>query len=591
MCRITGVIDKNSKQISQNTVCMRDAMKHGGPDHAGFYFDQDRSFALGHRRLSIIDLCESGNQPMFSEDGEIALIFNGEIYNYKELKEELIKQGYQFNTHSDTEVIIKAYQRWSTQCFEKFRGMFAIALLDKKRNELILARDHAGIKPLYYYCDGNSLYFASEIRAFRKLRNKWEENPDWRVYFLTYGYLPQSVTTLKGVKPLEKGSYCIFNIRTLHSKQYFFFEDIYTEEIKDLNEARELVQQILCNAVNRHLIADAPLGLFLSGGIDSSLLTLLAKQYKNEDLHTLSIIFDDKGYSEKKYQDIIAKKVQSKHQSFLLSKEMFLNALPDILEAMDQPSADGINSYFISKFAKEAGLKAVLSGLGADELFGGYPSFNRIDLLKKLKWIPRLFLHAADRLSQDKYRKINFLQYKNSLGDYLFNRGYFTPRETARLLDMEMQEVKSILSNVYIPAFVDNLSDGNKVSYLESNLYMESQLLKDTDVMSMWHSIEVRVPFLDYDIIKMIHKVDSSLKYNKKQGKFLLIDSFRELLPREIWNRKKQGFVFPFDIWMRDSIEQYMPVEQNKDLNEQFKAGKLNWNRYWTYLICQKFKA
>lgn len=590
MCRITGIIDKGSSQLNTDLVAMRDAMHRGGPDHAGIYENATAHLTLGHRRLSIIDLCETGNQPMFNEDRKLALIFNGEIYNFQELKAELKKSGYHFTSSSDTEVILKCYEQWGTGCFKKFRGMFAIALYDVDKEIVVLARDHAGIKPLYYFCDGKSLYFASEIRAFKKLGRKWEENPYWKVYFLTYGYLPASITTLKGVKPIEKGSYLIFDINTLESKHFFFYKDDFTEQIKNGKEAREVIREALNESVKRHLIADAPIGLFLSGGIDSSLLTILAKNYK-KDLHTLSIIFDDKTYSEKKYQDIIANKVQSKHQSFLLTKDIFTQALPDIMEAMDQPSSDGINSYFISKFAKEAGLKAVLSGLGADEFFGGYSSFKRGTLVKNLNKLPHFFYQLAKTLPQDKYKKFHFLTLNNITGEYLFNRGYFIPSDTAQILDMKEQQVINLLQEIEVPECVSTLSEGNKASYLESNLYMESQLLKDTDVMSMWHSIEVRVPFLDFDLIKKIQGISSQLKFSNPQSKFLLIDSFKDLLPQEIWNRPKQGFVFPFDNWMKESVGEWKEINRNLKIEERFKSGRLSWSRYWTYLVSQSFQA
>jgi len=236
-------------------------------------------------------------------------------------------------------------------------------------------------------------------------------------------------------------------------------------------------------------------------------------------------------------------------------------------------------------------LKAVLSGLGADELFGGYPSFKRTKLLSRLKKIPSFILGASEMHSRDKIKKLNFLKEESAIGDYLFNRGYFIPSETAWLLEIDENEVSSQIFNLPMPGFLKSISAGNKTSYMESNLYMEGQLLKDTDFMSMWHSIEVRVPFLDYDLIKYVHKIKSDLKYGNKQGKYLLIDSFSDLLPEEIWNRKKQGFTFPFDIWMKDNLEQFMEGKQNQLLNKKFREGKLSWSRYWTYLVSQSFVA
>lgn len=587
MCRIAGIIDPSNSHLTQDVLAIRDAMHRGGPDSAGIFVDDHCSLALGHRRLSIIDISDAGNQPMCSEAGDAVLVFNGEIYNYLELKEELQAKGYRFSSHSDTEVILKAYEFWGHDCFGKLKGMFALALFDRKSGRLLLARDHAGIKPLYYFLDKERLYFSSEIRGLTALKNRWEEDPNWKIYFLTYGFLPGQVTTLKGVKPLEKGSVLSINTSTLEARQSFYFHEAYPEKIETAIDAKAAVRSSLEAAVQRHLIADAPLGLFLSGGIDSSLLTIIAKKYK-QDLHTLSITFEDERFNEQHYQELIAKKTGSHHQSFLVTKHDFVEALPDILCAMDQPSADGINSYFISKYARQAGLKAVLSGLGADELFGGYPSFNRSRMIRRLRKLPRFVLNRAHLLPQQQYHKISFLGTQHHLGDYLFNRGYFTPLETARLMDASQVQVKRLLfSEAAFPGYAQ-LSEGNRVSHLETSLYMEHQLLKDADFMSMWHSVEVRVPFLDPDFMQTARNIQSELKYSHS-GKFLLIDTFRDELPREIWDRKKKGFQLPFDEWMKDSLHEMISSRQGRIVNEQFDKGQLAWSRYWAFLLSQNF--
>ena len=586
MCRIAGIIDKRSDRLEHDILLMRDSMKHGGPDSEGIFVDAQVRLALGHRRLSIIDLSNGGNQPMYSNGRDVIIVYNGEIYNYQSLKSELSANGIKFNTSSDTEVILKGYEFWGDACFAKLKGMFAIAIYDKRKQQLLLVRDQAGIKPLYYFSDDSSLYFASEIRAFKALNRNWEENRNWKVFFLTYGYLPEPVTTLKGVRPVEKGSYVKVDVNTLHSEVVYYYEDIYSEYINDVEEAKEIIRTTLSVAVERHLISDAPIGLFLSGGIDSSLLTLLAKEYKKEDLHTLSIVFDDKHYSEKQYQDIIVERSKSIHQSFVLDKEMFINAIPDIMAAMDQPSSDAINTYFISMFAKQTGLKAVLSGLGADELLGGYASFRLSQVVDNSKLIPGAVFQAAELFSVYKYKKISFLERKDPIGEYLFNRGYFSPLETAKIMDMDISEVEKTLEKLMVPESVSKLRDGNRVSFLESNLYMQGQLLKDTDVMSMWHSIEVRVPFLDIDFISAVHRINSDIKFNNRQSKFLIVESFKDILPKEIWHRKKQGFVFPFKNWIKDTdtFHSKSPV-----LNTQFRQGKLDWNRYWTCVVSEIF--
>ncbi len=591
MCRISGILDRASGQVVADTISMRDAMRHGGPDNAGIYYDESASIAFGHRRLSIIDLSDAGNQPMLDDSEQVVLTFNGEIYNYVSLRDELKSLGFHFKTQSDSEVIINSYLCWEERCFSKFKGMFAIAIYDKRRGKLILARDHAGIKPLYYYADDSCLYFASEIRGFKALGNKWQENDAWKILFLTYGYIPEPSTTLKEVYSLEKGSCKIFDIRTLQAQQIFFYKDNYLENINDPEEAKLLLRSTLQSAVERHLVADAPIGLFLSGGIDSSILTILSKKYKKDNLFTLSIDFDDKNFSEQYYQDIIVKKVQPIHHSFVLNKVTFIEDFPDILQAMDQPSADGINTYFICKYAKQFGLKAVLSGLGADELLGGYPSFKKVNLIKRLKSVPDYLFSVGNLPLKDKYKKLSFLKRKDPVGEYLFYRGYFNSRETARLLDCDIKEVNHVLSAVTVPKEISKLSDGNRVSYLESNFYMQGQLLKDTDVMSMWHSLEVRVPFLDIDLIKAIHSISSEIKFGNKQSKYLLIESFKDILPSEIWNRKKQGFLLPFKNWMSEEEVQRQLQVNNKSIRNRFRSGKLEWSRYWAYAVSEEFSV
>ena len=590
MCRIAGILDKKSEAISADVLAMSDSMKHGGPDSDGMYHDENNKLAFGHRRLSIIDLSNAAQQPMISTDGSVVIVYNGEVYNYQELKKELQQEGVTFRTHSDTEVILNAYILWGTKSFSKLKGMFAFALHDKRNNELILVRDPNGIKPLYYYLDDTSLYFASEIKAFKVTSRKWVEEKDWRIYFLTFGYLPEPITTLKNIKPLTKGTCLIVNVTTLNARQEEYELEYYSESINTESEAIAVIQDTLNTAVDRHLISDAPIGLFLSGGIDSSLLTLIAKKTGHNDLHTLSIIFGDKGYSEEEYQNIIVKATGAKHKAYSLTKELCIDAMPDILKAMDQPTADGVNSYFICKFAKQAGLKAVLSGLGADELLGGYASFNRTGLANRLRKIPSALLHSTSRLSKDKYRKVSFLSRKDAVGEYLFNRGFFSTRETASILGSYHKEVEEVLENIQVPEFVNQLHDGNKVSYLERNMYMQSQLLKDTDMMSMWHSIEVRVPFLDIDFVKAVNSITPSLKYRKDRPKYLLVESYKDILPEAIWNRRKQGFVFPFQKWMEGS-ENICSGSLDEKMTKKYKQGKINWSRYWTYTIAQSYNA
>lgn len=588
MCRIAGVLNKASDSVLADTIAMRNSMAHGGPDDSGMYHDADASLALGHRRLSIIDLSEGGHQPMLNASGDIVIAFNGEIYNYKELKVELVAKGFQFKTASDTEVILAGYQYWGAECFSKLVGMFAIAIYDKRRHELVLARDSQGIKPLYYSNANHSIYFASEVRAFKALPYNWNESDSWKSYMLVYGFIPEPHTTLADVKMLPKGTYLRIDTNTLQSSLIAYSKDDYTPTIHSEKEAVDAIRQWLDKAVDRHLISDAPIGLFLSGGIDSSLLTLIAKQTGHNDLHTLSIVFDDAAYSEAAYQQLIVEKVKSQHKSYNLSKEEYIDALPDIFKAMDQPSIDGVNSYFICKFAKEYGLKAVLSGLGADELFGGYASFGREKVVSNLKKIPSGLLAASRYMKKDKYRKLAYLAEDHITNEYLFHRGLFSIREAAEILDRDTKSVADTVKNIALADGVDTLPYGNKVSYLEKNIYMQSQLLKDTDVMSMWHSIEVRVPFLDTDLVKIVNSISPEVKYSGAIPKQLLVKAYDDILPRQIWDRKKQGFVFPFQNWIEGSEYTCFKYVDDK-IKNRYQSGTINWTRYWAYLVANNF--
>jgi asparagine synthase (glutamine-hydrolysing) len=589
MCRLAGIINLQHKPTEATIVAMRDTMQHGGPDSAGIYIDESANIALGHRRLSFLDLSPLGHQPMMDDTGNIVLIFNGEIYNFLPIREELVQLGYQFKSTSDTEVIIYAYKQWGIKSFSRFNGMFAFALLDKQKQQLVLVRDYAGIKPLYFSASSTTFYFASEVKAFKNINPNWPENADWKKYFLMFGHLPEPITTLQNVQPLPKGTCMVIDLQTLQIvQQEKLYQQYYNYTINTEVEAVQQVKEKLTKAVERHLISDAPIGLFLSGGLDSSLLTLIAKPFVGNNLHTLSIIFDNEKYSEKYYQDIIIQKTNANHKSYLVTEQLFLENLNDIIDAMDQPSNDGINSYFICKYAKEYGLKAVLSGLGADELFGGYQSFYRSNTVNKIKWLPNFMFAMAGIFPDDKRKKLSFLQEKGGLGEYLFNRGFFLPNQVAQLLDCTQNEVDAVLAKMALPPFTEKLVPQEKISYVETNLYMQNQLLKDTDYMSMWHSIEVRVPFLDKEIIDLAYAINPDIKYNSSQPKHLLVKAFMNELPKEIWQRPKQGFVFPFDTWMQHLQPSATSSNTIKNLYKSLQKGNTHWSRYWCYWLAKE---
>lgn len=591
MCRIAGIFNPKEQFLSERIIAMRDAMQHGGPDDHGIFLHPKLPLAFGHRRLSLIDLSVNGHQPMHFSEAGLTIVFNGEIYNYQEVRKTLEHYGYTFQSQSDTEVILKAYSKWGVEAFEFLNGMFAIAIWDESKNQLILARDHAGIKPLYYHIEGDTLFFASEMRAFKYAGKLFEENQNWKSAFLTFGHLPEPVTTLKKIIPLPKGSALIIDLPSLNTKKHFFFKWKFKNDLKFEEEAIQLLKETLEQAVERHLISDAPIGLFLSGGIDSSLLTLIAAKTKNENLHTLSIVFNEKEFSEDRFQKIIIDKTHAKHQSFLVTKDIFNQYLDDAMAAMDQPSIDGINTYFISKYAKEYGLKAVLSGLGADELFGGYPSFQQQKKLKYVQRFPDKMLRGLQHIPYHRMRKLSYAGLPHAAAEYLLYRGIFTSHATASLLNLPEHDVEHTLEQIGKYYSLNGLEDGNRISWIETNFYMQNQLLKDSDYMSMWHGVEIRVPFLDKEVMMMASSIDASLKFDHSLPKYLLIKAFENELPVEIWKRKKQGFTFPFDQWLKENEFSKPGNPEETRLYKQFTQKKLSWGRYWCALLMSRFSA
>ena len=594
MCRIAGIFDKSlpSSQLYEVVKNMCQILKNGGPDDEGIYSSPQHNLVLGNRRLALLDLSDAGHQPMSYDNGNYYITYNGELYNFPQLKQELIAKGFSFKSNSDTEVILASFIAWGTKAFEKFNGMFAFALLDAKNADIYLVRDPSGIKPLYYSANSERLVFASEIRAFKPVPGLHEENPLWPVYMMAYGNLPEPVTTLKHVKPLAKGTFLKYNLHNGDCITVTFEEYNYSEEIHNRKEAIEKVKTTLTNAVKRHLLSDAPIGVFLSGGLDSSITALLANDKSNNHLNTLSLYFSESQYSEKQYQDMVLHRLSCDHHQHLLRSQEFHNNLPTIINDMDMPSTDGINTWFISKYAKENGLKAVLSGVGGDELYGGYPSFSRMKIVDRLKKLPPLFLKNSPRLVSKKFRRLCYLNLEGVKGTYLFLRGHFIPREIAHYLNMEETEVWSILKNEPVLKDISNLSLKNQASWIEMNLYMQNQLLRDSDIMSMAHGVEIRVPFLDKEFVNLSLQINSAVKYAGNFKKQLLIDAFKDKLPEPVWNRPKMGFSFPFKEWLaKDELVRTIINSGGNKVKkgyQEFLNDDIHWSLLMTLVLLKK---
>jgi asparagine synthase (glutamine-hydrolysing) len=591
MCRIAGIASfypVEGREVKVNA--MIKALAHGGPDDEGTYFDNQVAF--GHRRLSIIDLSKAGHQPMISADSQVVISYNGEIYNYKKLRSELEKSGRYFKTESDTEVILQAYLHWGVQAFDKFEGIFAFALYDKTFNKVLLVRDHIGVKPLYYSLADDQLIFASEVRAFKAIDQNWKENNDWKILFLAFGSIPQPYTTLNEVFQVPPGHYLELRLDNFkHSIiEYYFPQQGQTNTKATAEELLAEMKLTLNNAVRKNLISDAPIGIFLSGGVDSSLLTLLADQLQ-DGIKTISINFDEGKFDEYPYQKMVLERTRNvDHTSHRVTEHMFWDYLPDIWKAMDQPTIDGVNTYFVSKCAQRDGLKAVLSGLGADEIFGGYASFKRIRLIKTIRsFIPfKRTISNLLGLINPAYRRLMFLDLQGAVGDYLFLRGIHTPDSIAGLLEISEQVVYDTLKKVNITL---HSSSGHKeyASQLESKIYMTNQLLKDTDGMSMWHGLEVHVPFLDIELLRKVETIPHLYRYSNSQYKYLITESHLDTLPKAIIHREKKGFTFPMATWLKNNPQRFREMIHHNSSVDHVIEGFENGKEHWSLAVLKQF--
>lgn len=592
MCRIAGIASiENPGETRRLVQSMTQSMAHGGPDDEGIF--QSDKVTLGHRRLSIIDLTSAGHQPMVHDAGKLVIAFNGEIYNFRELRRELESKGVVFRSHSDTEVIMESYRAWGPSAFNRLRGIFAFALFDIAASKLLLVRDYPGIKPLYFSVENGRIVFASEVKSFMQVDPQWEEDTRWKKIFLAFGYLPQPITTLKGVSALRPGHYLEIRLEDLSVKEIRYQEQVSNIAYKSETEAIEAVREAVKVAVDRNIVADAPLGVFLSGGIDSSLLTLLTAPRIGDSQRTVSVNFDEAAFDERPYQDIVLKHTGNKnHLSFRVGEQMLWDHIGKIWTAMDQPTIDGVNSYFVSMAASEAGLKAVLSGLGADELFGGYASSSRVAWLRYLRMLPAKDMLAitAGRLKQQ-YRRLSYLKLNSSVGDSLFLRGIHPAQEIAKILDCEENEVWYTLASVPVPESPE-IRNANAATALEYDFYMKGQLLKDTDFMSMRWALEARVPFLDQDLISVACRA-LQLETKSKQPKYFLTRAFEDVLPKEIIFRQKKGFTFPFHVWLAKRLRNDKEFVDHHLRNTlpiaPFLDGKAHWSQVWSGIVLNRF--
>jgi asparagine synthase (glutamine-hydrolysing) len=576
MCGIAAIFAYNEgRGVDRDELRrIRDHMTTRGPDGYGEWYSGDNRVGLGHRRLAIIDLSDSGAQPMHTEDGRHFVSFNGEIYNYQALRSGLQARGYRFRSTSDTEVLLHLYAEKGPEMLNYLRGMFAFVIWDNVKRELFLARDPFGIKPLYFSDDGKTFRVASQVKALLA-GGKIDTSPEpaGHVGFFLWGHVPEPYTMYKGVRSLPAGSFMSIDKtgqRSLNS--YCSIPRIIAETEESMSDyskrgVREPLRDALLDSVGHHLIADVPVGVFLSAGMDSSTLVALASEINRSRLNTVTLGFReyiDTHDDETPLATVVADRYGTDHRTIWVSREDFHTDIDQMLGRMDQPTTDGVNSYFVSKAAVKAGLKVAISGLGGDELFGSYPSFTEVPRMVKMfgpaKDIP--ILGKAFRVISAPFLKYRIspkyaglLEYGCSYeGAYLLRRGMFMPWELPKLLDGEIvregwQELQTLLRLEQ----THNCINGSnlKVSTLEMCWYMRNQLLRDTDWASMAHSLEVRVPLVD---IALLRKLVPFLKMSSPPDKRDLASTPVEPLPHEIINRGKTGFSVPVRQWLMGDL-------------------------------------
>lgn len=629
MCGIFGLAARGDQLPPCDLASAINSMTHRGPDDYGvktIVAEKPRhvQVALGSRRLAILDLSPSGHQPMSDPETGNWIVFNGEIYNFNQVRSHLESLGKHFTSRSDTEVILKAYAAWGPECLREFRGMFAFAIWDTALGRLFLARDRLGVKPLYYSEARNHIVFASEVRTLLQtdlVRKRLD--PISVSNYLQFGSVYDPHTLIENVYSLDAGCYALWDPE-LRIVPYW---DVIPPECplpaKDFATKDQLDQlrEILSESVTLRLVSDVPVGVFLSGGIDSSAIVALAAQKMGSAVNTFSVVFKEQDYSEARFSRMVAERFRTEHHEIFLSQEDAFGSVPDAICAMDQPTMDGINTFVVSQAVRKAGLKVVLSGLGGDEAFCGYSTFKTIPRMmelsngcdhfplfvrKSMAGALRLLLPRSDRTS-----KLSQLVSGNgdALHPYALARMLFLPSERRGLLKTNENEFAS-RANASVLGSINqcrSLDSVNQVSYLELRNYMKNTLLRDTDFMSMAHGLEVRVPLLDHKLIEFLFRIGGAAKTNKNIPKPLLVRATEDLLPKEIVERHKQGFVLPFEHWLRDQFRGELdkcfsqfgngPLQEHIDYRaanrcwQSFLHGRTSWSRPWALYVLDRWCA
>lgn len=558
MCGIAAAL--GLRDAERVVAAMSRAVAHRGPDDDGRLTlvgrDGGVCGAIAHRRLSIIDPTPAGHQPMVSRDARYTVAFNGEIYNFRELRTALEREGARFASTGDTAVLLEGWARYGPPFVRRLEGMFAFVVWDEREQSLHMARDAFGIKPLYYAVAGSGLLVASEVRAV-VASGLVRPHIDATALagYLTFGSVPEPETIIAGVRALPAGAVMRFDVDAGALREIdrvpLVNSDAAREPVRDRATAAKLVRNALERSVDRHLVSDVPVAVFLSGGLDSSVVAALAAQRASAAIDGFTVTFAERRFDESAVARLVARRHGIRHHEIPLGGTDLLTALPSAFAAMDQPTLDGINTYVVSEAVRAHGTKVVLSGLGGDELFGGYPSFRRALALARYARVPapaRIFAaRVASRVGGVRAAKVALGLRPGSPADaaYMASRTLFGERQVAELSGERAVRPETAPRDLTVL---------QQVSWRELTGYMRNTLLRDSDVFSMAHALELRVPFIDREVAAAAFAATDALKLARGASKPLLVAATRDLLPDEVWDRPKQGFVLPFASWMRGPL-------------------------------------
>lgn len=591
MCGITGFI--NNKSDKENIIKrMSERIKHRGPDGEGIYTDDN--VALAHRRLSIIDI-NAGKQPMYNEDNSLVVIFNGEIYNYLELRDELKKKKHKFKTHSDTEVLLHGYEEYGKNLPKHLRGMFAFAIYDIKKKTMFLARDNFGIKPLYYAMFNDTFMFASEIKCFLEHPDfKKELNEELIGPYLSFSFTPTEETFFKGVYRLEPGCSLFYKNGKFKIERYYKLE--FKEKEISYNDAVKKISETMKDSVSHHLLADVEVGSFLSSGIDSSYIVSLAHPSK-----TYTVGYNKERYSEIDLAKDLALKLNIDNKSKIITKDEYMKIIPDVMYYMDEPTSDpaSVALYFVASLASKD-LKVVLSGEGADEFFGGYNTYREEVDYKFYNKIPFFIRRAISKVCSllPEVRGINFLvrRGKTLEEDYIGVNKVFSEKESNKVLKKKRTIKNSDITKKVFDEFKDE-SNIVKMQAIDINFWLIKDILQKADRMTMANSLEGRVPFVDKEVFKVASSLPIDYKVSKINTKLALRDAAKEVIPNESYKKKKLGFPVPVREWMKDDLvydeikktltsdnaNKFFNTKYVVDLLDVHKSGrKDNYRKIWT---------